>query len=150
VNVDRQAVGDYLAREFDQGEHARVDMIVRLASDAVAGFLGIASEQLASDPPPPAEGVIIAVAARAVENPLSLQSEGAGQWSASWAEGGFSLTRSERRQLQPYRASTGAVASEITLQSPHRQNVPWVGAGVGGNRVFNDQEGERVPWIANS
>lgn len=110
-----------LDREIDTGQQRRAVKILELAEGAVAGELGIALDAFRSDPPANAEAVVLSVAARAFENPLTLTSESAGPWSGSYRAGGFELTNYERQQLGS--AGTAAAVFDVQVGADARYNV---------------------------
>jgi hypothetical protein len=114
-------LGLVLDREIDAGQRARAEKILELAEGAVAAEFKVSLADFRSDPPANAEAVVLSVAARAFENPLTLTSESAGPWSGSYRAGGFELTPYERQQLGN---ADGAGVFDVSIGAAKRLNVP--------------------------
>jgi hypothetical protein len=128
-------LGLVLDREIDSGQTRRAERILELAEEAVAKAFKIGVSEFRSDRPPGSTAVVLSVAARAFENPLTLTSETAGPWSGSYRAGGFELTPYELRDLGVV-DDVGATF-DVGLRSPERYST-------------GHDDDPRVPeWIAN-
>jgi len=129
-------LGLILDREIDSGQQRRAERILELAAGTVARELDLSLADFLSDPPPNADAVILSVAARAFENPLTLTNESAGPWSGGYRAGGFELTPYERVQLGGPEGPGGAF--EIEIGAVPRLNVP-----------ANALDSDAPEWILN-
>lgn len=134
----RSHLEDLLGREILTAEWRRADLLLELAEEAVAGYLGLSVADLRKDPPPPARGVILAVAARCFTNPINLKSMTLGALAEAYGDAGaLELTIDEARRLRRYKApagvSTDAASVPIAPANRRWSGWPW---GVESNRSW--------------